>query len=131
MSLQYENLKSQSKVSSERKAGSTPKNTLASSSSSLARDIPKHSFMNIDEQVFYKESLTKEDVIKVFFLFDETVFICRLLMQAFDEESNKRLEKVKVVQEIFTNEIQKWTKIWAASKEKVLNLYAVKYENTK
>lgn len=66
MTLHYENLKSQSKVSSEsNKTGLTPKNTLASLCSVLTQEIPNNNLMDIDGEIFYEESLSKDDVLKV------------------------------------------------------------------
>lgn len=65
MSLHYETLKSQSKVSSECKAGLTPKNTLVSLCSVFTQEVSKNSLMDIDGEISYEETLSKDDVIKV------------------------------------------------------------------
>lgn len=65
--MRYENLKSQSKISSEsnKTTLTLTKNTLTSSSSTLIQNVPKNSIMDIRSEIIYEKTLSREDVIKV------------------------------------------------------------------
>lgn len=132
VSLRYENLKSQSKVSVENKSSTTVKNTLVSSTSFLAQNVPKNSLMDIDEEIIYEETVTKDNLIKVrlftsLHVFDLNMFY--LSKQSYDDEIGKRAEMVKEVQKNFDLMMEKWVKIWITSKDKILKMYTVKYNN--
>lgn len=68
VSLRYETVKSLSKASVD-KSASLPKDTLSSSTSFLPQNIAKNSLMDIEEEIVYEESVTRDNIIKVSKLF--------------------------------------------------------------
>lgn len=65
VSVKYENFKSQSKMLSENKSTLTPKLTIVSSTSFLPPSLPKNSIMDLNEEIIYEETITKDKLIKV------------------------------------------------------------------
>lgn len=47
----------------------------------------------------------------------------------FDHELYERVSQINQIKRKFEDVIQKWTKIWTTSQEKICNLYTVKYDN--